>query len=119
MHAVNDPRVSHRGPRRRAVSGQAAGCVLAVESQVAVRSWSRETVAWPGPQAKAHDDGVGGRSLRTRAILSPPWHGVNSSARKGLNWWRATGSSIVKRCVHTSQLCGIGVATCSLETLHK
>jgi hypothetical protein len=28
------------------------------------------------PLAKAYDDGVG-RSLATRAILSPPWHGVN------------------------------------------
>jgi len=30
----------------------------------------------PPPFAKAYDDGVG-RSLATRAILSPPWHNVN------------------------------------------
>ena len=42
--------------------------------------WACETgqgSLWHAPPfAKAYDDGVG-RSLATRAILSPPWHGVN------------------------------------------
>jgi hypothetical protein len=38
-------------------------------------------------------------------------HGMGStvSAQKVLNYWRVTGSSIVKRCVHTSQLRRIGL----------
>ena|SRR5215211_3008622 len=66
------PRDGHRGLVQAAVSEHAVGRVLAVEGPRALRDWSRETVAWPGPRAKAHDYDVVGRSLRTRAILSLP-----------------------------------------------
>jgi hypothetical protein len=109
VHAVNDPRVGHRGPH----TGRRAG-MRQDSSWRSGAGWPCETGQgrlWHGlaPRAKARDDGVGGRSLRTRAILPPPWHGVNSFRARMLNYPRVTGHSIVKRCLYTSQLRRTGV----------
>jgi len=64
------------------------------------------------PPAKAYDDGVG-RSLATRAILSPPWHGVNAFVRKkGItSAERVIGYSIVKPTYLA--IAAVSVAICS------
>src|SRR5215218_10467317 len=67
--------VGHRGPGR---GGERAcgGIRLGGRELDGPTRLVKAACGMPPPFAKAYDDGVG-RSLATRAILSPPWHNVN------------------------------------------
>jgi hypothetical protein len=103
----------HVGDGRAAVRGHAARQCLTAGTGSGVEGSRRSgrAVAWPLPCANADDVGVG-RSLGTRVILLPPWHGGNTSGKEVGKLLVSNGLLYRESSVHTSQLRCAGVAIC-------